>query len=90
MLNFPSRSCSVKKGAMVILSLKLIKNSLSKTSEQTYFGVPVLKFFRSNEMVVGSSAPVQQVLMRAVESVLLHLPTTMVTIGSAWKINPAK
>lgn len=46
----------------------------------------MLKLFRSNEMFVGSSAPVQQVLMRAVDSVLLHLPTMIVTIGNACKI----
>lgn len=53
---------------------------------KTYFGLPTLNVFRSNEMCVGSSAPLQQVVMRAVDSVLLHLPTMMVTIGNACEI----
>lgn len=73
--------------AIVILSLKLIKNSFSQEeNDKTYFGLPTLNLFRSNEMVVGSSAPLQHVVMRTVDSVLLHLPTMMVTIGNACNI----
>lgn len=59
---------------------------VTKRDKKTYFGLPTLNLFRSNEMLVGSSAPLQQVVMRAVDSVLLHLPTMTVTIGNACEI----
>lgn len=70
--------------SIVILQLKLIKNILSSV---TYFGVPTVRWFKSNEMLVGSSAPLQHVTIFAMDLVLLRFPTMRVTIGSAFEWN---
>lgn len=76
------------------MQLKLIKNvfsreakSKSECEKKTYRGVPTVRLFKSNEMLFGSSAPLQQVTIFAVDLVLLHFPTIIVTIGNACKWN---
>lgn len=51
----------------------------------TYFGVPTVSLFKSNETRAGSSAPLQHVMIFAVDLVSFRFPTMSVTIGSAFE-----
>lgn len=50
----------------------------------TYFGSPAFRLAKSIVIFDGESAPLQQVIIFAVDFVLLRRPTIIVTMGKAY------